>query len=375
MAERRGRRRRILALVGVVAISVVLTEGLVRWLLQPPGQWPAPEESPVMAADPIRGFALRPGATGRYTAGGRAAGIRINEQGVRDAPMPDAVSAPVRLLAVGDSFTFGLGVDAANTWPEQLERMLGERSADRVAVLNAGVPGYSARQMRQFVEALLPDLRPQVVVFGLNPETYWRVEAPYVYLAGQLVKTTALAQLTVRDDGLYYSEIVRWPWLHRLDLWLNQHFELGAHLLALAHRVYNGVRGDAAAPEPPGTPRPDSLDVGERLRPVLDEVARATALTRAAGARLVVLLINPQSADGSFAPVQFAYNAEVIRFCRTEGIPVVDPLPALVAGSAGEPVYRSPDDYHWTARADRVAADAVLRHLAAADAPSPPMTH
>lgn len=366
MTERTRPFARALAVVAVVLASLALAEGLVRWLLDPPGRWPASEESPVMAEDSVLGYGLRPGATGQYTAGGRIARIRINARGFRDAPFSEALAARRRVLAVGDSFTFGLGVDSAESWPEQLERLLRSEGSD-VAVVNAGIPGYSARQMRQLVETLIPELRPQVVLFGLNPETYWRVEAPYVLRAGQLVATAALPNLTVGKRGLYYSPIVKWPWLNRLDVWLNQHFELGAHLLVLAREAYGAAFVDAPeVASRPAAPPSDSAEVWRRLEPALAEIAHTAAAVRASGAELVVVLVNPQSEDGSFAPVQYAYNAAVKAFCRAGAIPVVDPLPMLTARGHGRPIYRSPDNYHWTAAADRVAAEAVARYLAVA---------
>jgi lysophospholipase L1-like esterase len=361
----------VLAGLAVVAASIGLAEALVRLLLDPPGRWPVSEESPVIVEHPSLGYALRPGATGHYTAGGHAARMRINEQGWRDTPLPEAVRADVRMLAVGDSFTFGLGVDSTDPWPEQLERLLGDVPGRRAAVVNAGVPGYSARQMRQVVEALLPGLRPQVVLFGMNSETYWRVEAPYVVRAGQLVRSSALPDLTVGRHGLYHSPIVKWQWLNRLDVWLNQHFELGAHLLAVAYRLYGAVSGGggAGAPAPAAAARVDTADVARRLGPALAEMGRAAAAARRGGARFVVLLINPQLEDGSFAPVQYAYNHAVGEFCRAEGIEVVDPLPVLVARGGGRPRYRAVDNYHWTPEAHRVAAELVYRYLEPGESP------
>ena len=45
-----------------------------------------------------------------------------------------------RILAVGDSFTFGAEVSDQSTWPSCLERKL------KIITDNAGYPGYSAGQ-------------------------------------------------------------------------------------------------------------------------------------------------------------------------------------------------------------------------------------
>jgi hypothetical protein len=134
------------------------------------------------------------------------------------------------------------------------------------------------------------------------------------------------------------------------------------------------VSGGAGAPAPaPAAAAPvDTADVVRRLTPALAEIGRAAAVARQSGARFVVLLINPQLEDGSFAPVQYAYNHVVGGFCRTEGIEVVDPLPALVARGGGRPRYRAADNYHWTPAAHRVAAELVYRSLESGDAPRGP---
>src|SRR5262245_33504104 len=105
-------------------------------------------------------------------------------------------------------------------------------------VINAGVAGYSARQMRLTMEELIPRLHPRLLIAGLNGETYWRVTDPYVYAGGQVVRGSIGRNLVVGPKGLYYSRITKWSWLKNLDLWMNQHFELGAHLIGLAQTIY-----------------------------------------------------------------------------------------------------------------------------------------
>ena len=93
-----------------------------------------------------------------------------------------------RLLAVGDSFTFGAGgsVSAQETWPAILERM------SQRQVLNAGVGGYGIDQTYLRAEMLLPEYQPQIVIFGLIPDDIGRAELavrgdtpkPYFELTG-----------------------------------------------------------------------------------------------------------------------------------------------------------------------------------------------
>jgi len=79
-----------------------------------------------------------------------------------------------RVLALGDSCTFGVGVDNDETWPALLQEMLRENGLD-VEVINAGVPGYTAFQGLRFLKERGIELRPDLVVvcFGFNDANSW----------------------------------------------------------------------------------------------------------------------------------------------------------------------------------------------------------
>jgi hypothetical protein len=88
------------------------------------------------------------------------------------------------ILAVGDSYTAGSEVADADTWPAQLERMLGRR------VINAGVMGYGVDQSVLNAERLLPILKPRIVLVGIYEEDIFRVtyksyNAPKPYFVEQ----------------------------------------------------------------------------------------------------------------------------------------------------------------------------------------------
>lgn len=80
----------------------------------------------------------------------------------------------LRVLAIGDSCTFGLGVDDDATWPVRLEGMLRDKGID-AEVVNAGVPGYTAFQGLRFLESRGLALEPDVLVvtFGFNDRDLW----------------------------------------------------------------------------------------------------------------------------------------------------------------------------------------------------------
>ena len=88
-----------------------------------------------------------------------AHGIRRNPAEQDHEIPPDAI------LVVGGGFADGgTNVDDDETWPAQLERLVGRR------VLNAGVPGYATDQIVLRAEQLLPLVRPKTLVVGFVGE-------------------------------------------------------------------------------------------------------------------------------------------------------------------------------------------------------------
>jgi len=80
------------------------------------------------------------------------------------APKPHDL---VRVVAVGDSVTFGFGVNDDDTFCVQAERLLRARhTGAHVEFVNLAVPGYDTRQEVTLLGRHLQDLRPDVVLVG-----------------------------------------------------------------------------------------------------------------------------------------------------------------------------------------------------------------
>jgi len=92
---------------------------------------------------------------------------RINNLGFRGRDVPAARRTRHRIVTLGDSFTFGWGVDVEDSWPRVLEVRLQERGID-VEVANLGQPGGYPAQYAEVAERALPLLRPDLVIVALN---------------------------------------------------------------------------------------------------------------------------------------------------------------------------------------------------------------
>lgn len=120
--------------------------------------------------DPVRRYAMRPGA--EVTVDGWR--FRANRWRARGEDFPlEKPAGEKRLLALGDSFCFGLWCDEDETLVAHLARMANEEEAARGSPtrwrpVNLGVPGYwSGQQLRSLVDDGLA-LAPDVVVLYYN---------------------------------------------------------------------------------------------------------------------------------------------------------------------------------------------------------------
>ncbi len=147
--------------------------------------------------------------------------VSTNSLGMRDDE-PLEVPGSLRIAAIGDSYTFGWGVDQAQTWPQVLEHSLDGAAAvggRRVDVLNLGVSGYSTRDEVLVLETRGLALEPRLLILQYcvnDPETR-PVQPLHRYFAGQTwwrrsaLLTSVVERLQQRAYGRRGSYF---HWLH-----------------------------------------------------------------------------------------------------------------------------------------------------------------
>lgn len=78
-----------------------------------------------------------------------------------------------RIICIGDSTTFGLGVSDKDTYPARLEEKLLTKPGDRrFEVINAGIPAHSSKDSLIFLERRLLNYSPGLIIvsLGLNDD-------------------------------------------------------------------------------------------------------------------------------------------------------------------------------------------------------------
>ena len=92
---------------------------------------------------------------------------QVNEYGLRGGPVEP--KGRQIILCLGDSVTYGYGVDDQHTYPMELQKALDQKYPGRFAVLNGGVDGYPVAFMRlRFLDLWNRGIHPDIVVVGYS---------------------------------------------------------------------------------------------------------------------------------------------------------------------------------------------------------------
>jgi lysophospholipase L1-like esterase len=300
----------------------------------------------------------RPSATGVYT----GAKVQFNSHGLRDREFSvERAPGTYRVIVLGDSITFGEGVDQDQAYPRQLDRMLrdspppGYRS---VEVLNFAMPGYNTRQELSLLREIGVRFKPDLVVVGF----FYNDITPTPRQLAEDAKRAGGAAPAGQSGGALsaINDAIRAVKRSSLMLaWISPRVGLVARRLG-----WKGL-GEAGAFK---TQFQEDSHFWGQSRQALLEMKR---LGEQEGFRLALLIL-PLTVNLTEATYPLAeYHQAVAAFCKKEGIPHLDLLGPLW----GQDLSRTwiyPTDGHPNAQGHRTFADAAapfLRETIAAHAP------
>jgi lysophospholipase L1-like esterase len=360
-----------LLLLGISAFLGLLAAELAVRLVRP---------QPVMVVsrglyepDPPRRYRLQPGFKGSLTnrvefdtrVSIDQAGLRGPEAGAK----PPATKSPgtLRVLALGDSFTFGVGAQAGETYPARLEEILRSRGV-RAEVLNAGAPGFSVPDETAWFQRWGRPLEPDVILLA-------------VFVGNDLQDAAPGGPKVVVADGALLVEGEKGRSLSR---WLYYHSHL--YVLLKSSALGGPLRRLLGLPEPLETRQLRSeMELYAKDRPskialeggAATEKAVAGLVESAGGARILAVIIPSlvqvdstrwQASLKRFGLEPRSYDSDqptrLFReiFAR-HGVPALDLTgPFTEAIRRGEEIYY-PIDQHLTPAGYRLMAQAVADSL------------
>ncbi len=355
----------VVAAVGSLVASLLLAELAVRVAL--------PQDLAFFDGSAIKRVSAQPGLRYELIPGGHSPDyigvpVDINRLGLRDREI--AIPKPagtVRILAVGDSVTFGYGVRLEETFLKLLEgRLNAKGGAARYEVVNAGVEECGFDGYDRLLRTLAPTLDPDLVMIGIVLNDIQRYDdvAQGPRLAGAALEPGLARRLhgaLLRRSQLYLTGV------HGARSVLYRY-----HVLDVSDLYGSPLR--AVQPMNPPLERAwqSSLAVLERL--VSFARARHVPIV------LVVFPVEVQLDEATIARYRRDFGVTVPRealdgdaqrrlraFGAAHGVPVIDLLPALRA-AGGEDLYLRMglvrfDPVHPSPRGHRIVAEEIYRAL------------
>jgi lysophospholipase L1-like esterase len=293
---------------------------------------------------PVRVWTNRPGAV--VDAGDRV--VRINTLGLRGPELP--VPKPAgeeRILFLGDSVAFGIGLAEADCFVWQFEAAAGQRASDRaVRVINCSVTAYSPWQEADLLEAQCLSLAPDVVV--------------QVFCLNDLVTQFRLRKFGGATDDIAPVEpaALEWSGLFRMIRAAKSRIQSPGRKAILERESRYSL--DRMFEDP------DALEMREARRVTLASMAEIQAICRRAGVPLAIVCFpyGPQITDP--ASKGDGPQRALESFAAERDIPFLDLLPVYQRIAADRSLVWQdlfPDSFHPTPEANALAADAILRFL------------
>lgn len=362
-------KRVVFAVASVVlglAIALVLVEIVARGLGLEPGGVPmrrveilengvfrpastwgtAPVKRPSPYQPEVRTGEYIPGLTFRFVYADNPRGYfdannavvnHINAHGLRgddfDVEKP---ADTIRILGIGDSFTFGAGVRNEDTFLSRLERSLNAgREGPRFEVINCGVASYNTSDEVIYLENRWAAYDPDLVLltFVINDAYDDAVFGPlhrgYVEEATRLVQTRQV----------WGSRFLAWA----LDRWLRT--REGRR----TREIYLSQFSD------------DPMIEGHNWGDCRRGFERARDLGRRNGFRFAIVIfpeLHALDGDYPFESLHTMARAEAERL----GIPVLDLLDAF-RGHRAEDLWVHPTDHHPNEVGHAIAAEAIREFL------------
>jgi lysophospholipase L1-like esterase len=353
----------VLALVAALAIAEVVLRLTISQQL-----WPAESMHRyyVLAED---GVVPAPDFQGTFTYAGRSVGVRTNRLGMRAGEPPPKAEGARRVLCLGDSVVFGVGVEEGETLAARLQEAL-LAGGTRAFVASGGGPGLGvfdyARLLRRWRPAFAPDLVVAGVYLGNDFEDNCGERTVFdgYLLAGpvaRLVEGSWRMRMALRLRLWYLAEHllrVHWPSLALQFDVRDPVLELFAGLpLGIAHCIYMDA-GDHVEPQ-------------RRVWAKMDE-ALAALRDAAAGVPVLVAILptpaylGPEPYARHLQAVGLAPTAHqrgyaqrrIAERCAQLGLRAVDLTPVLAAAPEPSSLFLK-DDAHLSPAGHRVVALAL----------------
>jgi len=350
----RSRGREWLLRLSLLGIAVLIAAGLGEFVMRLAVDMPLRMPQPQIRYDehPVRRFTIRPSQSS-FTFEARAT---IGPDGTRSNGGAPRTGARVRLIALGDSFTFGKGVEDDQTCPARMEQTLVGAGVD-ARVVNGGTISYSVAEEMHWLRNEGLGYRPQWVVHGL----YWND-----YFVNEPPKPGEASVLTPDGYFIWDDSQPRRGW-RRIVGWLAERSALAFVAKQAVKTAMQRASGEAVV-EREYVNREHRLEAGE-LKPIFWEPVQQfyrdlLAMGAEHGFRVFVIVFPVQGIVEQPQPTAHPYPVYIRAMLDSLGLPYLDGHAAFESAGLGGKDFL-PYNRHLAASGYEAVCRAAATRLAA----------
>lgn len=264
-----------------------------------------------------------------------------------------------RIIIIGDSFTYGMGVNLEDTYPKQLETIL-NRNGSCCEVFNFGIIGYNMWQYNELLARETLPYHPEIIILALYQNDLKQSRPPYETDPDYRPHNPFAQPAATEEQGI----------LSRSALW-----NLLKNLNARIEYKYRYLRGHDYLKNIPqrkqqfGTAQSNSRDYkiltgtfDQEKTIAFSKALRQFVATAHEGGAKVLLVYIPDSIQLNDAKLQVV-NRQIANWSRTIGAPFVDLTPVLEQEPRIESLYLFPFDAHNSPKGLRLIAQMLAAAL------------
>lgn len=345
----------------------------------------------IFAPDTVIGFTFLPNAQGLEVGREYRAAYNINSDGLHDREYGEKRANDFRVLLLGDSFSVSHGLAIEDSLSRQLETSMNELMADQdtnVQVINAAVGGYSPYNYWRAFEKWNDVYDPDAVVVGLAPDDYdtSNERAVYDIRNGEILAMNREGTSNQQTQRAGFSDAYRGI-THRIRKLLSR----SSHTYVLLRNfLYYNPFMDSLKVLLRGGPEsvtgqtvqyvPElSTDLWDSTMAYIERLHEAASRE---GIPLLIIRIPLKAevdADELARTISQQPGIEdkldmdlprrtLLSFAQEEGIPFLDPRPALLSAHNRRRAYFVHDG-HWNERGVRAAARSLAEQWQAQGVP------
>ena len=335
--------------------------------------------SPELVPDAVRHHKLVPNAHAKFDQKEFSYVQRNNKLGLRGAEVslqkPDST---YRIIALGDSFTMGKGVEDDQTFSSGLQEILQneldkcERKVERIEVLNAGVDSYSPLLAYLYLSQELRSLDWDLVIFNLDNSDLVQ-EAAYRSIAlrdnsGAIIAVPGAdskRSISMRfrhwiENNLYMTRLL----LFYMNKWLG-HKDLSVQ------GVVTRANREVILP----TLKADQVDRTQQWNDIFESLARIRDFADSRSSRFVMSVYpwGHQVNDDEWVSGRHVfmstgdsaienYDEKILALAGEYGIDAISLYDGFLGYEGDEPLYFAQDP-HFTPRGQRLMAEETAQLL------------